>query len=321
MYDVVTVGSAVLDVFVKSRSYKLLASKNFDGGVAICEPYEGKIEASEIQIVSGGGGTNNAVSFSRKGLRTAVIAEMGRDLAGKMVASELVREGVDTRHLVVEEGEETAISVILVSGEGGRAIVTYRGASRMLTHKDIPWKQLHTRWLHISSLGGRMGLLEELVSFAKKQGIRVALNPGNGEIDLRERLLPLLPHVEVLLMNREEATRLTHIDFSDTKVFRSKACLVGPATSVITAGELGGKVCGKGECFFYSGSKKPKVSSVGAGDAFGSGFVAGLILQKSLVEAASWGSRNAEGVLQFLSAKRGLLYRSQLEGKSPITRR
>ena len=316
MYDVVTIGSAVLDIFVKSRSYKLLDSTSFAGGVAICEPYEGKIEASEIEIVSGGGGTNNAVSFSRKGLRTAVISEMGKDLAGKMVAAELTREKVDTRFLVIEEGEETAVSVILVSGDGGRAIVTYRGASRMLTHKDIPWDFLQTRWLHISSLGGRMALLEELVFWAKKEGIKIALNPGAGEIEQRERLLALLNQLDVLLLNREEATQLSRINFGDRRTFRSEACLIGPAISVVTAGELGGKVCGKGKCFFYPGSKIKKVSSVGAGDAFGSGFVSGLIFGKSLEEATSWGSRNAESVLRFLSAKRGLLYRKELEGKS-----
>lgn len=315
MYDVITIGSAVLDIFVKSRSYKLLDSKIFAGGVAICEPYEGKIEADEIEIVSGGGGTNNAVSFSRKGLRTAVVSEMGRDLAGKMVAAELVREGVDTRFLVIEEGEETAVSVILVSGDGGRAIVTYRGASRMLTHKDIPWNLLRTKWLHISSLGGRIALLEELIRWAKKENIKVSLNPGKGEIDWRERLFSLLPHLDVLLVNREEATQLSQINFLDQKTFRSEASLVGPTISVITAGELGGKVCSGGKCFFYCGSKMRKVSSVGAGDAFGSGFVTGLIRGKSIEEAASWGSRNAESVLGFLSAKRGLLYRREMEAR------
>ncbi len=313
MYDAVTIGSAVLDIFVKSRSYKLLDSESFVGGVAICEPYEGKIEADEIEIVSGGGGTNNAVSFSRKGFRTAIVSEMGKDLSGKMISAELVRERVDTRFLVVEEGEETAVSVILVSGDGGRGIVTYRGASRMLTHKDIPWNLLRTKWLHISSLGGRIALLEELVLWAKKEGIKVALNPGKTEIERRERLLALLPLVDVLLVNREEATLISQINFSKIKTFRSEASLEGPAISVITAGELGGKVCSGGKCFFYPGSKIKKVSSTGAGDAFGSGFVTGLILGKSLEESASWGSRNAESVLHFLSAKRGLLYRRELE--------
>lgn len=312
-YDVVTVGSAVLDVFMKSSAFKLAPSKEFEGGLAICEAYEGKMEADEIDIASGGGGTNNAVSFARKGLKAAVISEIGRDMAGRVVTAELVKEGVDTKFMVVEEGEETAISVILVSGEGGRAIVTYRGASRMLTYKDIPWDKLKTRWLYISSLGGRITLLEELSSWAGKNNVKVAVNPGRGELSQRERLLSCVKKAQVLIMNQEEAKMLTGIDYTDMRVFGSDHCIVGPEVSVITAGAKGGRVCAEGKCQFYKGSEVKRVSSAGAGDAFGSGLVAGLILGKPVDEAISWGRKNAESVIGYLSAKKGLLYRRELE--------
>lgn len=313
MYVIVTIGSAVLDVLVKSASFKLLKSKEFAQGVALCEAYEGKMEADGIEIASGGGATNNAVSFARKKLKTAIIAEMGADVAGKAVSSELIREGVDTQLLIMEEGEETGVSVILISGEGGRSIVTYRGASRRLTHKDIPWKKLKTRWLYISSLGGRLPLLEELCAWAKKNKVKVAVNPGKRELMQSKRLWKCVQDVDVLIMNREEATLLTGTDYSDMKVFRSEACLNILGISIITAGEHGGKVCEGGKCLFYSGSKVRKVSSVGTGDAFGSGFVAALIYEKSVKDAINWGKKNAESVLASLSAKEGLLRLSELK--------
>lgn len=313
MYDIVAVGSAVLDVLCKSSAFRLMQSKEFAGGVAICEAYEGKMEADEIGIASGGGATNNAVSFARKKLRTAIIAELGMDLTGRMVSAELTREGVDTKYLVMEEGEETGISIILISGDGGRSIVTYRGASRRLTSRDIPWEELRTKWLHISSLGGRMALLEELLSWAKKHKVRLAINPGKDELRQRERLWKCIRSVDVLLVNREEAALLTGDNYNDPEIYKSEACLVGPKISIITAGEMGGKVCENGKCFFYAGSKLNKVSSVGAGDAFGSGFVAGIFYGKSVKEAVSWGRRNAESVLATLSAKNGLLRLSELE--------
>jgi sugar/nucleoside kinase (ribokinase family) len=311
-FDVVTVGSAVLDILLRSSSFKLLKSREFPGGVAICEAYEGKMEADEIVVASGGGGSNNAVSFARKGLKTAVIAEMGDDVVGRMVSAELTKEKVDTRYMITEEGEETGISVVLISGEGGRSIVTYRGASRMLTERDIPWNKLSTRWLHISSLGGRMRLLEVLVAWAKKKGIHIALNPGKKELLKRERLWKIVKEVDVLLMNREEAKLLTGVDYTDMEVFRSEECLVGPRISIITAGKHGGRVCFEGKCTYYSGTKPKKVSSLGAGDAFGSGFVAGLIHGKRVEVATDWGKRNSESVLKFLTAKEGLLRLSEL---------
>jgi len=316
MYDVVCVGSAVLDVLMKSKSFKLVPSREFAGGIAICETYEGKMEADEIEITSGGGGTNNAVSFARKGLSTGIVAELGADIAGKMVTAELLREGVDIQHLVTEEGEETGVSVILVSAAGGRSIVTYRGASRMLTHADFPWKTLETRWLHISSLGGRLTLWEELVRWADKKDIHVSVNPGEQELRKRKRLWECVRGVDVLLLNREEATQLTGQNYLDMKVYRSNACLAGPKVSVITAGKYGGKVCVDGACSFYEGSKVKKVCGVGAGDAFGSGFVAALILGKPTDVATAWGRKNADSVLKNLSAKKGLLHRASLESSS-----
>lgn len=312
-YDVTTVGSAVLDVLLRSKSFMLVESEKVAGGVAICEVYEGKTEADEIEIASGGGGTNNAVSFARKGLKTAIISEVGTDIVGKMVLAELLRERVDVRHVVSEEGEQTGVSVILISTQGGRSVVTFRGASGMLTSKDIPWKTLKTRWLHISSLGGRIALLEELVSWAKKRKVKVAVNPGRREIRYGKRLWDCVKKADVLLMNREEAGQLTSVDYTDPAIFRSEACLVGPKVSIITAGKDGGKVCAGGACTFYTGSKAKKVSSVGAGDAFGSGFVAALAYGKPLDTAIEWGRRNAESVLGFLSAKQGLLRLSSLE--------
>jgi sugar/nucleoside kinase (ribokinase family) len=183
----------------------------------------------------------------------------------------------------------------------------------MLTHKDIPWEKLKTKWLHISSLGGRLALLEELCAWAKKNEVKVAVNPGRREIQKKERLLKSIHNVDVLVMNREEATKLTGTDYLNEDVFRSDACLLGPKVSVITAGKDGGKVCADGKCTFYKGGAKVKKgSSVGAGDAFGSGFVAALIYEKSLEEAIEWGRKNAESVLGYLSAKKGLMHLSEL---------
>ncbi len=312
MYDVITIGSAFLDVLVKSQRFKIMQSKEFLGGVALCEAYGGKMEADEIQLASGGGGTNSAVSFARKKLKTAVIVEMGVDAAGKMIQSELLREHVETGFVVAEEGEQTGVSVILISGDAGRSVMSHRGASRMLTHKDIPWKKLNTQWLYVTSLGGRLSLLEELCTFAKQKKIKIAINPGASELRQPKRLMKCIRQVDVLFLNQEEATMLTGTDYSDMKIFRSESCLIGPTISVITAGKNGGKICSDGECIFYEGKDTKPSSSLGAGDAFGSGFIAALIHEKSIQTAMDWGQKNAESVIKYLSAKEGLLRLSEL---------
>ena len=55
----------------------------------MCEVYGGKMEVDEVVIASGGGATNTAVSFARKELKTAVIAEMGNDPQSLIIQKEL----------------------------------------------------------------------------------------------------------------------------------------------------------------------------------------------------------------------------------------
>ena len=74
MLEVVTIGSATLDIFLKSDQFKI---NRHEKGVYLCEKYEGKIEAQELVMASGGGATNSAVSFARNGFQVAPIIEMG----------------------------------------------------------------------------------------------------------------------------------------------------------------------------------------------------------------------------------------------------
>ncbi len=307
-YDVVTVGAAVLDIFMRSEKFKVVQSNDLPGGIAMCQVYGGKMEVEQVVITTGGGATNTAVSFARKELKTAVIAEMGNDPQALLIHKELEEDGVDTRFLVQEADETTAVSVILIADDGGRSIMVHRGASAMLSKRDMPLEDLETKWLYISSLGGNMDLLKNLVTWANQKKIRVALNPGTKEIEHRDKLLGLLSKVEILFVNREEASKLWGIDFSDDALWSSLQPLPGAHVSVITDGARGGKVSIAGKVHFYEGEKVKKVvDTTGAGDAFASGYVAGVAYGKSYESAILWGKKNATAVLSAVGAKKGLL--------------
>lgn len=307
-YDVVTIGSAVLDIFMKSEKFKVVASGDIPGGIAMCEVYGGKMEVEEVTIMSGGGATNCAVSFAKKELKTAIVAEMGNDPQSLIVHRDLEEAQVDTRFLVQEAGETTAVSVVLIADDGGRSIMVHRGAAAMLTGRDVPTGEIETRWLHISSLGGNMELLKILLIWAKDKKIRVSLNPGLKEIEHRDKLIPLLPMVEILFVNRDEARALWGIDYSDEALWKSSQALPGAHVSVITDGARGGKVSLHGKVSFYEGEKVKKVvDSTGAGDAFASGMVAGVLYGKTYEQALMWGQKNAVAILKHVGAKKGLL--------------
>lgn len=313
-YDVVTVGAATLDIFMRSDNFKVMKEKSVVGGIAICEVYGGKMEVEQVEIVSGGGATNCAVSCARKELKTACICELGNDPQALIVHKDLEEAGVETRFMIQEPGETTAISVILIAKDGGRSIMVHRGASAMLTKNDLPLKEIETRWLHITSLGGNLELLRQLLIWAKEKKIRVSLNPGMMEIKMRQKLLKLLPMVEILFVNREEAEKLWEVELTSDKEWQEGKSPGGAKVCVITDGKRGGKVWIEGKSLFYKGKNlKSVVDSTGAGDAFASGYVAALLYGHNYERAINWGVENASGVIKKVGAKKGLLTLAQIK--------
>ena len=201
MLDIITVGSATLDVFLRSSDFKI--GKRGREKLVL---EGGKVEVEEVFFQSGGGATNTAVGFSRLGLKTAAVARFGDDLAGQWVAKELGAEKFDQRFLLQIKGDKTDYSTILVGDNGERVILVSRGQSR-LEKKIFPFSQLpSSRWVYLSSLEGNIPLLEKIVFWAKERGSRIALNPGSRELKEKRRLKALLPLLAVLIVNEEEAS-------------------------------------------------------------------------------------------------------------------
>ena len=58
------------------------------------------------------------------------------------------------------------------------------------------------------------------------------------------------------------------------------------------------------------------VDRTGAGDAFGSGFVAGLIQASRIEYAIRLGSANATSVVEYVGAKKGIVTKNDFEKSS-----
>ena len=58
MFDIITIGSATRDVFLKSDKIQIKKSKTSPSGFDECLPLGAKIELSDITFDTGGGATN-----------------------------------------------------------------------------------------------------------------------------------------------------------------------------------------------------------------------------------------------------------------------
>ena len=309
MPSILTIGSATQDIFLKSRSFEEVPDASAPDGLDACFPFGAKIGVDEIFYASGGGATNAAVTFARFGLKTATLSCVGLDRAGDDILQELKREHIDTKLMQRDEKEKTATSVILLSGAGHRAILTYRGAAH---HLDIPLTLPKTDWVYLTSVGGNMAALRSIFTRTKTTGSFIAWNPGNGE--LKQGLKKLEPHLQqtsVLILNREEAAMLTELP--TRQMDRLINALTPHVTHsslhalVITDGGRGAYIATQNQLWFAPALKAKRVNTTGAGDAFGSAFVAALANNAPLNEAIRAAMLNATGVVTHMGAKAGIL--------------
>jgi ribokinase len=335
VFDVVTVGSATQDVFVKADAARIFSMRGPDQrNDYLGLPYGAKVNVKEVLFMTGGGATNAAVSFCRQGLKAAVVAPLGADDAARGIRDRLREDGVDTSLLLESKEFGTGYSVILTSWEGDRTVLVFRGASEHVESAHIALdKACQTKWFYVSSLGGSSArVFTPLFAAARKAGARIAFNPGSSTVEAGlSASADLLKGLDVLLVNREEALSFQGRDPSMPRnspesedalyneLLRGFAA-AGVKIPVITDSFRG--------CYALKGKTRVRcpampvekvVSTLGAGDAFGSTFVAGLVrhdddLAKALREAAI----NAASVVTVFGAKRGLLDLAELSRRAAL---
>ncbi len=302
MFDLVSFGAATVDIFARSSSFTVA-----NGLISL--PYSSKSEISTGLITSGGGASNAAVACSRLGLKTACVALVGHDHLHCYILDDFSQNNV-TPLLAYDDQSSTDYSVILVGPDGGRSILTNRGQTS-LQDKDIPWDKISSRWFYITSLEGNLDLLERLIGFAVENQIKVALNPGNRELNQPNRLVPLFKYVDYLQFNKTESEIIVKTDISSPE-FWHKLSLLGSAIVAVTNGRQGAHVLCSHEHLFSPVLNVKPVEETGAGDGFGSAFVSALFYQKPAKDALFWGIKNSASVVSLFGAKPGLLTLPQI---------
>lgn len=330
MFDIVTIGTASRDVFLSSPLFKTL----YDGkrlkkiglmtGRAQCFGLGAKIEIDELIFTTGGGAANAAVTFSRQGLKTAALIRMGEDDTKCSIAAELLKEKISLLP-ILDKTQITAYSVILLTPHGERTILVFRGASDDLKTKEIPFDKLKARWAYVSPGKIQYAVIEKLFKHFSKNKTLIAFNPSGYFLQMGiKKLRPLLNGAKTVILNREEAASLTGIDYQKEKEIFNKLDKEVAGIAIMTDGNKG-VVVSDGKNIYSAGTFGGKsIDRTGAGDAFASGFVSGLLHRKedcnkgfcradNIKYAIRLGSANATSVIKHIGAKEGVLTKRQFE--------
>ncbi|MDR3645917.1 MAG: carbohydrate kinase family protein, partial [Candidatus Babeliales bacterium] len=160
----------------------------------------------------------------------------------------------------------------------------------------------------------------ELTRKAKENNLLVAANPGINQFKVNvEEFKKALVNIDILTLNNSEAEELFGLlntqSYSVENYFK-EISKCGPKIIAVTDGANGVYAFQNNIIYFHASIKTEKlVNTLGAGDAFGSCFVASILSGKSIEEALIAGILNSSSVISKEGAKSGLLTSEQLEKK------
>ncbi len=314
-FDVVTMGSATQDAFVKTEGDTIRLCHHQVCETLVAYPLGGKILIDELDFQIGGGGTNTATTFARQELKTGWIGKLGKDPAGLSVTKFLKEENIQFLGSV---GNQTGYSVILDSVEEDRTILTFKGANDNLALKEIKKTLdiLETRWLYCSSmLGESFDTMKAVMHHVKGHGTKIAFNPSDYQAKQGvEELRGVLAMLDVLMLNKDEARALSGLKVNEVHKLLLALKATGPNIVAITDGPNGVWVLDGNKVLHVDPlPERTIVETTGAGDAFGSGFIAALARDKSVRDSLLYGILNAESVIAHYGAKNQILKRLEAD--------
>ncbi len=340
---VITIGTATRDVVLRGDFFRVvhdpkhLRKAGFPTGEAQCFALGlgGTIETEQPVFALGGGAANAAVTFARQGFATEALIKIGRDEIGEEILRVLRKEGVRPVP-IFDKKLGTAYSLILISPDGERTILNYRGASKDLVLSEIPKRDFKVDLAYIVPGAISVPVVVSILKKLKQKGVFIAMNPSRHYIEMGARKLKtVFDLIDVIILNREEGAFLTGKKYSDEKgIFKKFDEMVG-GLAVMTDGPKGVAVS-DGRKIYRAGIYKEKrvADRTGAGDSFGSGFCAGLLRKVSGVRfqvsgsrknlvfgeediryAIRLGSANATSNVEEVGAQSGILTRRQFEAQ------
>lgn len=333
MFDVITIGGATRDIsFVSDQGKIINTPKDLTAQKKLCFEYGAKFYSEETYFSFGGGASNIAFGLAKLGLNVSTILKIGKDSNGEAIKKNLSGAGISTNLIQEDKNLKTGISfIIILKSKRDRTIFAYRGANEKLKIKIKPARNAsrsnaggNTKWFYLTSLSGDWkGNFKEIVKLVKKNKIKLAFNPGSLQIKVGAKALKeILEITDILFINKDEAIELVFSMTGRRHSRMSPAMLMkiihkfGPKIIVITDGNSGAYAFNDKKIFRAMTTDKKIVDTTGAGDAFGSGFLGGLILSDGKIDQAlKYGIINSESVITVRGAQNGLLFKKEIERK------
>ncbi|MER5423499.1 carbohydrate kinase family protein [Streptosporangium roseum] len=252
-----------------------------------------EVFGSQTSSLAGGAFTHQR-ALHRLGVPTQWAAQLGSDPYSRLVLDTAQTEELDTASYLVHARAVRNVSVA-ISHAGERGFVSFKEPLAPREVADIIVAQRPAYVLIAELLSGRR--LDALVSAARQVGATVFMDCQHTEATLDDPAITnALQAVDVFAPNAAEARRLTRCDDLDDALSR----LAGlTPTVVIKNGSRGALAAASARREATTAPPVDVADTIGAGDCFDAGFVAGhlfgLDLANSLALATLCGALSVTG--------------------------
>lgn len=288
-------------------------------------------DAIEFERHVAGAEANVAVGLARLGHSVAYLGRVGADGFGTAIVRRLRGEGVDVRHLAIDDEAPTGVMFRERRGLGPIDVAYHRAGSAgsRLSAADVERAADDgvfdgARWLHLTGITPALSASALAATTAARDRARASGLHVSLDVNLRRRLWTDEASAPVLrdLMQGVDVVLGSH----DELAVLAGASTLDPAELVTLVGALGptvvvAKLGADGAMGWESGGSSVRVPGipvatvvdpVGAGDAFCAGFIAGQLDGVDLETALNMG--NACGAMAVVAAgdQAGLPDRAEL---------
>ncbi len=281
-------------------------------------PFGVKLNCQSLTHTIGGNAANVAVGLTRLGFKSFLITWIGQDDQGKFITSCLKKENIKTFATTLPTSNQS----IILHCNAERTIIAHHP-----NHKYKISKDHDTNHIYLSSMGqGSEHIIANLLKQSQQGTLKtLAWNPGNYQINMGKKIIPLLKKTTILFLNKEEAILLqkttnqnqesNHHHDHPIELLATKIQHLGPSIVIITDGKKGAWVSTNNTSHHIEASQVNAIDATGAGDAFAAAFYATYLRQGTTTECLRAGTHNSSSVIQQIGAQPGLLTAKELAHK------
>jgi len=250
----------------------------------------GECLCPQLELHCGGVGANCALAIAPWGIKVRLLGCVGQDRFGDLLFDKLRKTGVDISGVQRSSRSLTGILYINVTPDGQRTFFGSRGANQFMGPQHVPVGSLlsytaaHLVGYSFLNRGPEKmarQILREFHSRGKRVSFDVGMEPCKR---IPQKILRLLPQVDLLFVSSEEAAILTGQSNARKSFLQFQRA--GAKEIVMKLGKRGCLISDGGILREIPSFGVRAVDSTGAGDAFTAAFLQARMRGWSTLEAA-----------------------------------